>query len=120
MSNLVNHARRELTLCGQAAEDPEYADSIVKAVEAFASFGHSGGSMSVAVEQLNALLRFQHLSPLTDAPEEWEDRSAMSSAPLWQNCRNHAAFSEDGGKTYFVLAPDGERGEIVQSARTSA
>lgn len=120
MSNLVNHARRELTLCGQAAEDPEYADSIVRAVEAFASYGHSGGSASVAVEQLTALLRFQNLSPLTNAPEEWEDRSAISSAPLWQNRRNHSAFSEDGGKTYFLLTEAGDRGDLKTSERVSS
>jgi hypothetical protein len=43
VSNLVDHARRELELC---QEDPDYAESIVRAVEAFASYdGHSGGSM---------------------------------------------------------------------------
>ena len=51
MSSLVEHAKRELELCGQTAEDPAYAASIVAAVEAFASYGHSGGSASVAIEQ---------------------------------------------------------------------
>jgi hypothetical protein len=35
--NLVDHARRELDLCGQSAEDPAYAATIVAAVAAFAS-----------------------------------------------------------------------------------
>ena len=35
--SLAEHARRELDLCGQYAEDPEYSESIIKAVEAFAS-----------------------------------------------------------------------------------
>ena len=101
--SLVEHARRELDLCGQAAEDPEYASSIVKAVEAFASYGHSGGSAMVAVEQLHTLLQYGTLSPLTDDPAEWIDRTEMSGVPMWQSARNPSAFSEDGGKTYWLL-----------------
>ena len=41
---LVEHAKRELELLGQTAEDPAYAASIVAAVAAFSSYGHSGGS----------------------------------------------------------------------------
>lgn len=101
---LVDHARRELELCGQTAEDPEYAESIVRAVEAFASYGHSGGSAACARDQLHALLAYENLSPLTDDPAEWIDQSEMSGSPLWQNRRNSTAFSEDGGATYYLLA----------------
>lgn len=99
--SLAEHARRELTLCGQYQEDPEYSESIIRAVEAFASYGHSGGSASVAIEQLYALLQFKTLSSLTDDPEEWIDRSEMSGRPLWQNCRDSSMFSKDGGKTWY-------------------
>lgn len=103
MRNLVEHARRELELCGQTAEDPGYAASIAATVAAFASYGHSGGSMFVAVEQICALLRFEHLSPLTDDPAEWEDRTEMSGTPMWQSLRNPAAFSDDAGRTYYLV-----------------
>jgi len=103
LSNLVEHARRELELCGQMAESPEYAESIIKAIEGFCSFGHSGGSMSVAIDQLTRLLWFENLAPLTDDPAEWVDRSVESGHPLWQNIRNSKAFSENGGKTYTLL-----------------
>lgn len=101
--SLVEHAKRELDLCGQAAEDPGYAASLVAAVAAFASYGHSGGSATVAINQLTTLLHFGALSPLTSDPEEWIDRSDMSSTPLWQSRRNPAVFSEDGGKTHYLL-----------------
>lgn len=101
--NLVEHARRELQLCGQTAEDPEYAASIVRAVEAFASYGHSGGSAVVAREQLYALVGYEPLSPLTDAGSEWTDVSVMSGRPMWQNIRDSRAISEDGGKTYWLV-----------------
>lgn len=102
-SPLVGHARRELELCGQYAEDPEYAESLIRAVQAFASFGHSGGSAMIAREQLHALLGFKTLSPLTSNPAEWEDCSAISGTPLWQNRRDPAVFSYDGGATWYSL-----------------
>lgn len=100
--SLAEHARRELELCGQYAEDPEYSESIIKAVEAFASYGHSGGSAACAREQLHALLGFKTLSPLTSDPAEWLDRSEMSGTPIWQNRRDPAAFSTDGGQTWYT------------------
>ncbi len=104
--SLVEHARRELALCGQTAEDPVYAESIVKAVEAFASYGHSGGSAEIARAQLQKLLAFESLSPLTDAQDEWVDRSAMCGEAWWQNVRNSRAMSHDGGKTYWLVGDE--------------
>lgn len=101
--SLTEHARRELELCGQHAEDPEYSESIIRAVEAFASYGHSGGSASVAREQLHALLGYKTLSPLTSDPAGWEDRSEISGTPLWQNRRDPSVFSTDGGKTWYSV-----------------
>jgi len=106
MSDLIEHAIRELDLCGQAEEDPGYAACLVAAVAAFASWGHSGESAQVARQQLALLLDWQTLSPLTDNPEEWEDRSEMSGYPIWQNVRNSRAMSEDGGCTYWLVEPE--------------
>lgn len=102
---LVEHARRELQLCGQYAEDPEYSESIIKAVEAFASYGHSGSSAMVAREQLHALLGFKTLSPITSDPAEWIDQSAASGTPMWQNRRDPSVFSKDGGASWYPLEP---------------
>jgi hypothetical protein len=101
--SLAEHARRELELSGQYAEDPAYSESVIKAVEAFASYGHSGGSAMIAREQLHALLGFKTLSPVTSDPAEWMDRSEISSTPLWQNRRDPSVFSTDGGKTWYSL-----------------
>ena len=100
MTGLVEHATTELERCGQTAEDPGYAASIIATIAAFASYGHSGGSMSDAIEQLHTLLQFRTLSPLTTDPEEWDDRSEISGTPMWQNRRDSAAFSTDGGQTW--------------------
>jgi hypothetical protein len=103
---LVEHARRELELLGQFAQDPAYAQSIVAAVAAFASYGHSGGSAGCAVEQLTTLLQYRTLTPLTDDPDDWhhhgEDIAGVPGG-LWQNRRDPAVFSADGGKTYYFV-----------------
>lgn len=103
-SNLVAHARRELDLCGQYEEDPEYSESIIAAVAAFASYyGHSGESAMIAREQLYRLLGFEALSPLTSDPNEWVDVGEVSGKPLWQNKRDSKMFSQDGGKTWYSV-----------------
>lgn len=101
--SLVDHAKHELGLSGQYAEDSAYSDAVLIAVAAFTSYGHSGGSAEVALEQLDRLLRHETLSPLTSDPDEWEDRSEMSGRPWWQNKRDPRAMSHDGGKTWWYV-----------------
>lgn len=98
--SLLEHTRRELELIG---EDSDVIDWYCRVVKEFSSFGHSGGSASVAVPTLQRLLSFEALTPLTDDPGEWEDRSEVSGYPIWQNVRDSRAFSEDGGLTYYLL-----------------
>jgi len=100
MTNLQDHARRELEMVG---EDPDVIAWYLTVIEAFEAAGHSGGSASVAIPTLNRLLQFQNLMPLTDSPDEWLDRSLLGGTLMWQNMRDSSAFSEDGGKTYYLL-----------------
>lgn len=101
MSNLVNHARTELELIG---EEPEFIEGYLKVIQAFVDMRHSGGSASVAIPTLNALLQFKNLKPLTDDPGEWNNVSEQSGYEMWQSRRNSEAFSDDGGKTYWLLS----------------
>lgn len=80
--SLVDHARYELDRCGQTAEDPMYAQSIISAIAALVSYGHSGGSMAAAIGQLMTLLQYRTLSPLTSDPDEWFDHGSESGTPL--------------------------------------
>lgn len=110
MSNLVDHARRELE---RVESDPWIIEGMVKVVQAFADMGHSGGSAMVCIPMLNDLLQFKNLSPLTDDPEEWIDQTEMTATPnvsLWQSKRNSEAFSLNRGKTYYLLSENHERG----------
>lgn len=99
MSNLVEHAKRELALMDN---DDKFNESIIKAVEAFASYGHSGGSASAGIAILYDLLQFKNLMPLTNDRAEWMcvDREGN----IWQSTRNSEAFSNNRGKTYYLLS----------------
>lgn len=100
MSHLIDHARTELQRSGQFREDPAFAQALLSAVAAFASYdGHSGASIDAARRMLDDLLQLRPLSPLTNDPGEWhqhEDR-------VWQNRRDSAAFSADNGATYTYV-----------------
>lgn len=97
MSSLVEHAKRELALIGN---DANFNNSIIDAISEFAKYGHSGGSASVAIPMLNALLQFKNLTPLTDDILEWNE----VGPDTWQSNRNPEAFSDDGGKTYTLIS----------------
>lgn len=102
-SQLVQHAIRELALTNN---DQEFKDCIVGAVREFAKYGHSGGSAGVGIHILNDLLQFKNLSPLTNDPEEWMliEEAVAGRPDCWQSRRNPEAFSNDGGKTYYLLS----------------
>lgn len=95
MSNLVEHAKRELELIG---EEDWMVNGYIRMIEIFSNMGHSGGSASVFIPTLNALLQFKNLKPLTDKSDEW-----LEVGPgVWQSIRNPEAFSNDGGRTYTL------------------
>lgn len=104
MSNLVDHAKRELELIG---EEPETIAGYLKVIQAFADMGHSGTSAEVAIPVINDLLQFKNLSLLTDDPAEWMQFSEEEwgqPGGIWQSRRNPEAFSHDGGKSYYLLS----------------
>lgn len=110
MSNLVDHARRELELAGLFSPDSSYGGmlgpAIMKMVEVFAAEGHSGFSAGMARSIFARVAAFKPLSPITADPDEWMDvaeRAPGEKGACWQNKRNPSLFSEDGGKTYRDL-----------------
>ena len=112
-SNLVKHARRELELID---EEPEVIEWFLDVVRAFASFGHSGGSVEATLPVLTDLLRYKNLSPITDDPNEWHYYPADmwdGDQGIWQNIRYSKLFSRDGGKYYFNVDKPNETGISV-------
>lgn len=95
--SLVEHAKRELALLDN---DERFNNCIIKAVEAFLEYGHSGSSASYGIDVLHTLLQYKPLSTLTDDPKEWIE----VGSGVWQSVRHSEAFSKDGGVTYYLLS----------------
>ena len=107
MSNLVDHATKELTLAGLFDKDSDFVGmlgcSALEIVGVFAKQGHSGMSASIVTDLVGRLMRYEPLTPLTYEPNEWMNVSDQSGSPMWQNIRKSDVFSTDGGKTHYTL-----------------
>jgi len=117
MSNLVSHAERELKLAGMFDKDSDYGGALGKAVlrtvKSFSKEHFSGMSAGICIQLLEKLLRFENLTPITDDPKDWIDRTEESGCPIWQSKRNSELFSTDGGKTYYSIGD--EKRKIINS-----
>lgn len=119
MSNLVEHAEKEMRKAGLYSADSDYSgmipDAVMALVKPFAEARHSGSSAMLTLEIFNRVARFKTLSPVTNDPEEWmeigRDMLPPAQKDLWQNRRDSSCFSEDGGKTYYSI--DSENREII-------
>ena len=103
MSNLLERAKRELTLLrGGDTELDEMQDRmdahILKILEVFADEGHSGFSAEYAIKCLTRLLMFLPLTPLTGEDDEWVEirEKEMGRPSCFQNNRYSAVFKENG------------------------
>lgn len=109
MSRLVEHARRELNRTDLLEKEGMYGDmlghAVLELIEVFSKQGHSGMSASIVRQLFDKLSNFENLTPLTSNPDEWDDVSYQGN-PLWQNKRNSAVFSNDGGKTWWHIDED--------------
>lgn len=105
--NLKDHAEQEVVLAGLLDDDADYGGMIGRSVIELAALlgaqGHSGFSAMVTLDVFNKVARYENLTPLTSDPAEWIDQSDKSGTPIWQNTRNPAAFSTDGGTTWYTL-----------------
>jgi len=102
-SNLVRHAWRELRSAGFVGDGAGYGDvvgaAVMRAVRSWSRENHSGFSHKTALAIFNKVVNFQPLGPLTDNPAEW----GHVGEGTWQSTRQSEAFSNDGGKTYYLL-----------------
>lgn len=77
MSNLETFARDELTRAGLFDKGSDYggllAEATMKLINVFADEGHSGMSASMAIQLFERLARFEPLTPLTGADDEWSE-----------------------------------------------
>ena len=95
--SLVSFAKDELTRAGLFDKDSDYGgmlgDGILKMIEAFADEGHSGFSAGMAISIFSRLARFEPLSPLTGADDEWTE----VGTGVFQNRRCSTVFKDETG-----------------------
>ena len=100
MSNLIDHARRELELIGAFDKDGVYGgmvgDAVLELISAFAKQGHSGASAALVSDIFHRVARYEPLSPLTGDDSEWTKLDSAFGSNLEQNSRCSSVFREDG------------------------
>lgn len=99
MSNLELHAKKEMEIAGLFGKDSDYGgllgEAVMKMVKVFADEGHTGLSANMAINIFQKVARFEPLTPLTGADNEW-----MEVGPgIFQNTRCSHVFKE-GGEAY--------------------
>ena len=116
MSNLIEHAEKEMKMAGLYDGDSDYAgmlpEAVMKLVRAHASEEHSGGSHARTLSIFNRVINFKTLGPITSSPDEWMkvgDTGGPDGKPVFQNRRQGSCFSNDGGKTYYDIDAGDDR-----------
>lgn len=112
-SNIIMFAKEELAKLRDPSGDPDpLQDAMEKHIlsmcRAFAREGHSGFSASYAIGILEKVLRFEPVTPLTGADDEWNE----VGEGRWQNRRCGRVFKGADGRAYDIdgrvfVEPDG-------------
>lgn len=106
--NIIRNSIPETDEEGIRMQD-QFNECLIKMIEVFCGFGHSGASAEIAIDMLYHLLKYQPLSPLTLEDNEWME----VSDGVYQNKRAYNVFKEANrfeGKPYCI---DGPNGQIV-------
>lgn len=116
MSNLVEHAKKEIELYNKKYPHDEYGSMVMKAalelVEVFSKQGHSGFSAGITTSTFDSLADFRPLTPLTGEESEWGTEVDKNQNNRYGSVfrredgtafNGHAkVFSDDGGKSWFT------------------
>lgn len=96
MSNLELHARKEMEIAGLFDKDSDYGgmlgEAVMKMIKVFDDEGHSGFSANLAISIFEKVARFEPLTPLTGADDEWME----VGDDTFQNVRCSHVFKKDG------------------------
>lgn len=111
--SLEAFAENELRIAGMFDKDSDYGgmlgEAVMKLIKVFAIEGHSGLSASMAVSIFEKVARFEPLTPLTGADDEWVEYAEGR----FQNCRCSHVFKDADGiydaEGRIFEDPDGSR-----------
>lgn len=108
-SKFVEHARRELNMCGafdkndDTGYNGEMGRGLLALVKVFSEwFGNSKPMAETALDAFNRLLNGEIMSPPTTDPDEWEAVEGAEPGTV-RNKRNAFFVSTDFGKTWMHL-----------------
>jgi len=105
-SSFRKFAERELELIGSRVDDPEEgpnkwaAENVLELIDVFEKQGHSGASAPIILSIFNKVARWEPVTPLTGADEEWTEVGSAKCKPKWQNKRCPHVFKESNGRAY--------------------
>jgi len=129
MSNLLDHAKKELKLAGLFDGDADYGGHVAQAVMellgVFSKQGHSGSSANLVAGLFSRLVNHETLTQLTGKNNEWQDISVDDAKDTegieYQNVRNTAVFKDKRtGKvtyTYAIVFVEESGGSFIGTAR---
>ena len=104
MSNLTEHAKRELGLAGFFGKESDYdgmiGEAVMELIKVFAKQGHSGNSAMTTLYVFDKVARFENIMPISDNKDEWME----VGTGVFQCKRNPELFSKDGLKTYYKVS----------------
>jgi len=115
--SIIEYARKELELIGDDGDEMQAKmnEHVLEMVKTFEDQGHSGLSAAYAINQLQRLLNFKPLKPLTGEDDEWTNvhddsfQNKRCSTVFKEGQNNITAyniegriFSDDDGKTFFT------------------
>lgn len=109
MSNLVDHAKKELEIAGLFDKDSDYngmfADAVIELIEVFSKQGHSGFSSSIVSGLFYKLSKFQTITPLTGEDNEWTEvnKEITNGREILQNNRNGSVFKDGKDGTPYCV-----------------
>lgn len=109
--SLVTHAKREMELAWPESEEMQdmVKANVLELMKVFAEQGHSGFSASYVLNTFYKLAKFEVISPLTGADDEWME----VGLGVFQNIRCSEVFKEgEKGEAYWIAGrvfrePDG-------------
>jgi hypothetical protein len=104
MSNLIEHAKRELKAVGYIPLEQEQEDgpnkwmqeNLIELLEVFSNQKHSGFSAKYCIAYFNKLANFEPLVPITGEDWEWLE----VGTDMWQNIRCGKVFKDQHGQAY--------------------
>lgn len=101
--SLIDYARTELEAIGAFTRKGDFyggmtGNAVMELVACFAKQGHSGMSAGIVRQLFDKLARWEPLSPLTGADDEWHE----CGDGVFQNRRCSRVFKDREGNTYDI------------------